>query len=343
MSDTAEVVISTDGALGRITLNRPRTLNALALSMCSIMQRQLDVWADDQDVSAVLIDAVPGRAFCAGGDIRAVSEWSRSGNPNAMAFFRTEYSLNATIKSFNKPYIALIDGIVMGGGVGVSVHGSHRVITENAVFAMPETAIGFFPDVGGSYFLPRCPGAIGMYLGLTGARLTPADMLYAGLATHAVSGLAASEIAPRLAAGEAVEAVLASLSVKLPPPQLAKERAQIDRVFCAPTMEAIVERLESEGNWGKSIAALLETRSPTSLKLTHRQLREGATRELTECLAQEFQIASHVLAGHDFHEGVRAVLIDKDNKPDWKPSCPSDVTDADIEVYFQPRVFPLFS
>src|SRR5688572_13334223 len=180
------ILFRVEGALARVTLNRPQALNALTLDMCAALQRQLAAWAEDPNIATVAIDAVPGRAFCAGGDIRIVSQWGQENDPRALEFFRTEYALNSFIKHFPKPYVALIDGICMGGGVGISIHGSHRVVTEKALFAMPETAIGFFTDVGGSYFLSRMPGATGIYLGLTGARIKAADMLYVGAATHFV-------------------------------------------------------------------------------------------------------------------------------------------------------------
>src|SRR3982750_3233355 len=184
----SDIIFRNDGPIGRITLNRPKALNALTYDMCAAMLSQLHAWAAAPDVCAVVLDAVPGRAFCAGGDIRAIYDMGKRRDGTAQAFFTTEYRLNSAIKHFAKPYIALIDGIVMGGGVGISIHGPYRVISENAVFAMPETAIGLYPDVGGTYALPRLPGEIGMYLALTGNRIGPADMMYAGIATHFVAG-----------------------------------------------------------------------------------------------------------------------------------------------------------
>jgi enoyl-CoA hydratase len=340
METTSDILFSTDLALAHVTLNRPRALNALTLAMCTAMQERLDAWAADDRIHAVLIDAVPGRAFCSGGDIRAVSEWARTDDPRAMIFFRTEYKMNASIGRFAKPYVALIDGIAMGGGVGISIHGSHRVATENAVFAMPETSIGFFPDVGASYFLPRCPGAIGMFLGLTSARLTAADMLYAGIATHLVATNRIAEIAPRLAAGENVDAVLQSLQSDFGPSPLESARARIDRVFSAPSIEAICERLESEGGWGREVLEMLAARSPTSLKLTHRELRGALSRSLPECLAQELQLVARVLKGHDFHEGIRAAIVDKDNHPKWQPTRLSEISDEEIATFFLPHTLP---
>src|SRR5882672_2479435 len=239
--DSHDILLSRAGALGDITLNRPKALNALTHAMCASILGQLHEWARDSGVSAVLIDAVPGRAFCAGGDLRAIYETGRKDDGRAQAFFTTEYCMNAAVKHFPKPYVALIDGIVMGGGVGVSVHGSHRVASENALFAMPETGIGLYPDVGGSYFLPRLPGELGMYLALTGARIGPSDMAYTGIATHVVPAAKTVAIAPRLAQGEPAAPLLESLKEDAGPAPLAEHRASIDRVFSVSSVEAVVD------------------------------------------------------------------------------------------------------
>jgi enoyl-CoA hydratase len=332
--DNTDVLLSREGALGHITLNRPKALNALTHGMCASILGQLQEWAHDPDVKAVLIDAVPGRAFCAGGDLRAIYESGRKHDGTAQAFFTTEYRLNAAVKHFPKPYIALIDGIAMGGGVGVSVHGSHRVVSENALFAMPETAIGLFPDVGGSYFLPRLPGELGMYLALTGARIGPADMVYAGIATHFIPAAKFAAIAPRLAAGERVNDVLESMQERPGPPPLADRRAVIDRVFSASSVEALMAALHEEGAWGKETASLLAERSPTSLKLTFRQMREGRNLDFDSCMRMEYRITSRALEGHDFYEGVRVTLIDKGKRPHWQPPTLHAVSDAAIAPFF---------
>jgi enoyl-CoA hydratase len=328
------LILRREGALARITLNRPRALNALTSEMCAAMLEQLRVWAGDPAIGAVLLDAVPGRAFCAGGDIRAIYEMGRKRDGSAQRFFSTEYRLNAAIKHFRKPYIALIDGIAMGGGVGISVHGSHRVISENTLFAMPETAIGLFPDVGGTYVLPRLPGELGMYLALTGARIGPADMLHAGIATHFVPSAKFSEIAPRLARGEAADIVLASLCVHPGPAPLVARRAAIDCAFGAASVEAIIAALQIEGAWGTETAALLATRSPTSLKLTYRAMREGRSLDFDSCMRMEYRLTMRALEGHDLYEGVRAAIIDKDQLPVWLPATLKDVSDAEIARYF---------
>ena len=341
MVSGANILFRVDGMLGRVTLNRPQALNALTLEMCAALQTQLSAWADDSNIAAVAIDAVPGRAFCAGGDIRIVSQWGQEGDPRALEFFRTEYALNSFIKHFPKPYVALIDGICMGGGVGISIHGSHRVVTEKALFAMPETAIGFFTDVGGSYFLPRMPGATGTYLGLTGARIKAADMLYVGAATHFVPFTELPRIAERLAAGEAPDHVLRGSAKGAGEPALAALRAAIDGVFSASTVEEIVARLDDCGGWGSETAQLLAKGSPTSLKLVRHALNAGKDRTLDACLEMDFQIVAEILKGHDFREGVRALLIDKDNAPRWVPRRLEDVSGADIARFFTANVRPI--
>src|SRR5258706_14563404 len=255
--DNNDILLSREGALGHITLNRPKALNALTHEMCASILGQLHEWAREPLVNAVLIDAVPGRAFCAGGDLRAIYETGRKNDGTAQAFFTPEYRMNPAVKPFPKPYVALIDGIAMGGGVSLSVHGSHRVATENALFAMPETGIGLYPDVGGSYFLPRLPGELGMYLALTGSRIGPSDMAYTGIATHVVPAAKTAAIAPRLAEGELVDGVLESMNERPDPAPLADHRAAIDRVFSASSVEAVMNRLHEEGAWGKQTASLL--------------------------------------------------------------------------------------
>ena len=337
-SMSGDILFTVEGVVGRNTLNRPRALNALTLPMCEAMLERLESWAGADGIKCVVIDAVPGRAFCAGGDMRAILESVMAKDGKAREFFAAEYRMNAAIRRFLKPYVALIDGIVMGGGAGSSVHGSHRVVTENTVFAMPETALGFFPDVGASYFLSRLPGALGMYLGLTGVRIDAADMVYAGLATHFVPASQLGDIVPRLSRGEKIDAVLWGRGGRPDPSSLETHRAAIDRAFSAPSVEQIVQALESEGEWGAETTQLLATRSPTSLKLVYRQLKEGKTRNFASCLDTEYAIASRILNTHDFREGVRAVLIDKDQRPNWHPAGLADVSDEAIAGFFTPGI-----
>ena len=331
-----DVLFRREGPLGRITLNRPSALNALTYEMCAAMLPQLRLWAGDPAIKALVLDAVPGRAFCAGGDIRAISEMGKKRDGSAEGFFTTEYRLNATIKHFAKPYVSLIDGIVMGGGVGISIHGAYRIISENALFAMPETAIGLYPDVGGTYALPRLPGEIGMYLALTGARIGPADMMYAKVATHFTSVAKFPRIVQRLSEGGAAGDILTSLTENAGLAPLAQHRAAIDRAFAAPSVEAVLEALQREGAWGKETAALLRTRSPTSLKLTFRAMREGKRLDFDSCMRMEYRLTMRALQGHDFYEGVRAAIIDKDQRPRWQPAAIEDVSDAEIARYFAP-------
>jgi enoyl-CoA hydratase len=332
--DMTEILRSEEGALGRLTLNRPKALNALTQPMCEAIFGALRDWASASNIAAVLMDAVPGRAFCAGGDMRAIYELGKANDPAAMAFFGTEYAMNQAIAEFVKPYVAILDGLTMGGGVGISVHGEFRVATENSVLAMPETAIGFFPDIGGSYFLPRLPGELGTYLGLTGVQIGAADMIYTGLATHFVFSARTKEIAPHLVAGEPVHAVLASLSADAGPSKISARRDAIDRAFSASTVEEIILALTKEGEWGAETAALLSARSPTSLKVTLSQLRKGAQLDLRHCLEMELGIAGEMLRAHDLYEGVRTILVAKDHTPHWEPARLEDVSDAMIARYF---------
>jgi enoyl-CoA hydratase len=331
---TKEILIRREGGVGHVTLNRPKALNALTVEMCATILGALQDWADDPAIRVCVIDAVPGRAFCAGGDIRAIYEMGRRQDASAQTFFTVEYRLNATVKHFPKPYIALIDGIVMGGGVGVSVHGSHRVVSERVTWAMPETAIGLFPDVGTSHVLSRLPGKIGLNLALTGGRINSADMIYAGLATHFVHSQKISQILPRLVQGEMLDAVLTDLACDAGPSFLAQHRAPIDRAFAAPSVEAILVALEAEGEWGKETAALLRMRSPTSLKLTLREIRQAETMDFNACLRMEYRLMTRLLETPDFYEGVRAALIDKDQSPRWRPPILEAVSDTDIARYF---------
>ena len=325
------------GAIGLVTLNRPQALNALTHGMCIGMKAQLEAWKDDDAVKTVVVQGAGERAFCAGGDIRSLYESGKAGTPYARAFYRDEYLLNATIKRYRKPYVALIRGIVMGGGVGVSVHGSHRIADESTTFAMPETGIGLFPDVGGSYFLPRCPGAIGMYLALTGTRLKSADARAAGVATHFVPAAQRDALVARLSNGEDVDAALLGLAADPGSPPLSEDRARIDAAFSKESVAAILAALDTDaGAWAQKAAAAIRTKSPTSTRLAFRQLREGARLDFEDCMRMEFRMVNRIIAGHDFYEGVRATIIDKDNSPKWAPASLAEVTDAAVDAYFAP-------
>ena len=321
----SDVELSLDGRIGCIRLNRPRALNALDLAMIRVVRSSLADWARSPSVHAVVIEGEGERAFCAGGDIRAIREMAVQGDHGGVeAFFSEEYELNAAIAAYPKPYVALIDGICMGGGIGVSVHGDIRVTSEAGMFAMPETAIGMFPDVGATYVLPRLPGALGMYLGLTGARLLGADAVHAGIATHYVPRTHMSALGAALARdGVASVAVFAQA---LPPFTLAPQREAIDRCFGADGVRAIIGRLEAEGSdWAAATLATLRAHSPTALLFSFEAIRAGAGRTLLECLAAELALTRQVSVHPDFAEGVRAMVVDKDRTPRWTPSRVEEV------------------
>ncbi len=333
--ESREVLFSRRGDLGRIVLNRPQALNALTLEMCEALLPQLQAWRADPKVKAVVISGSGEKAFCAGGDIVQLYEDHKRGGSLAHRFWRTEYICNALIKHFGKPYIALMDGIVMGGGVGVSVHGSHRIVTERTTFAMPETGIGLFPDVGGSYFLPRLPGAMGMYLALTGRRLKAAECVALGIAAFVPhDSLPALEAA--LAEGaQDVTDVVNSFAMPAGDAAIVTQRAAIDRHFSHDSVEAILASLESEGDaWAVQQLSSLRKYSPLALKITFRQIRTGATLSFDDCMRMEWRLVSRVSDGHDFYEGVRALLVDKDNAPAWTPASLSAVSDAVVDAYF---------
>lgn len=345
MRESEEIRIEQRGGLVVVTLNRPRALNALSFDMCRAIHEGLARWQADPAVHAVLIKGVGERAFCAGGDIRWLYEvLSSEGDEPALAFYALEYPMNARLHHFTKPYVALLDGITMGGGVGVSVHGSHRVVTERTVFAMPETGIGFFPDVGATYVLPRLPGALGMYLGLAGARLNAADCVWSGIGSCYVPSERLEEVVARL--GEAdlslnahrvVQDVLDELGADPGQGQLAEQIDRIDACYGRKNLGAVLHALGAEATgWGETQLEQLSAKSPTSLAVTFRQLQEGAALTFDEAMRLEYRLVPRFLAGHDFREGVRALIVDKDGRPDWRPGRLEDVSPADVDAYFQP-------
>ena len=343
MSD-AEILLERRGAAGIVTLNRPKALNAVSLGMVHALSAQLADWADDEAVTRVIITANGERAFSAGGDIRALYDLGQAGkHKEALRFWADEYPLNAMIKNYRKPYIALIDGIAMGGGIGISVHGSHRVAFDRCSFAMPEVGIGFFPDVGATWFLARMPGELGTYCALTGERFNAADGVAAGLATHRVPTARFGALVERLTGTVSVDAVLAAFSEPAGEGPITARRAAIDRLFAFDTVEAILAALDTESesagvnaDWAAKTAALMRTKSPTSLKLSLAQVRFGATTDFAMCMRTEFRIVSRIIHGHDFYEGVRAVIVDKDNRPVWQPATLAQVSDAEIARHFAP-------
>lgn len=343
-----DVLFEQVGRLGLITLNRPAQLNALTHEMALRIEERLLHWRDERAVAAVTIIGAGPRAFCAGGDVRAVWEEAHADparlGPRNWQFYADEYRLNTLIKRYPKPYVALMDGVVMGGGVGLSLHGSHRIAGDATLFAMPETAIGLFPDVGATFFLPRLPGGTGMWLGLTGARLKAADCVAAGLCD--LFAPSAREGALIAALGEAefdgqpaaaVDAVLDRFRADPGPAALPGLRPAIDRCFAGPTLEAVLAALDAEpGDWAAEQAAALRRKSPTSLRLTFRALRLGRTMAFEDCMRMEYQLARFCMTHPDFYEGVRSVIIDKDHAPTWRPATLAEADEASVAAAFAP-------
>jgi enoyl-CoA hydratase/carnithine racemase len=325
------------GRAGVVTLTRPRALNAVTHGMVRALAAALSAWENDPAIDVVLIKA-EGRAFSAGGDILHVYEAGRAGKP-PVEFFADEYRLNARINSFRKPYVALIDGIVMGGGVGISFHGSHRVMTENAQFAMPEVGIGFFPDVGASHLLPDLGGCFGMYLALTGNRIRYGDALWSGLATHTIKAQDQAGFLDRLTMTGDPESVLRAYFVQARRETDRPTLEAIVRHFSQPSLERVIDSLERESATDAFAARTLETirtRSPTSLHIAWRAISAGLTLSMDACMKMEFRILNRMLDGHDFYEGIRAAIIDKGSTPQWRPPSLGEVNEADIAAYFAP-------
>ena len=333
-----EILVARDGGLGRLTLNRPQALHALTTVMCSTCITVLSDWRRDPAVQAVLIDHSGERGFCAGGDIRMLADSGASDGRLARAFFFTEYRLNHLLFSYPKPVIAVMDGITMGGGVGLSAPARYRLATERTTFAMPETGIGLFPDVGGGWFLPRLPGRIGLWLALTGARIKAADCLHAGLATHHVPSERLPELKAALAENPSdIEALLAQFHVDPGPAPLLAHRAELDAAFGQGSVEAILAALEAGSDWARAQALALRTKSPQTLKVAFRQLALGlAAPDFAANMAMEYRIGARVVQRHDFLEGVRAVIVDKDNAPKWDPATLEGVGEELLDAIFAP-------
>lgn len=327
------VIAGKQGRAGRLTLNRPEALHALNADMVALITDALITWQADEDVDLVVVDHAEGtRGFCAGGDVRMLAESGKGSGREADAFFAAEYQLNTLIKEYSKPYVSILDGVTMGGGVGICVHGHFRVATANTIFAMPESGIGLFPDVGGGWFLPRLEGAIGMWLALTGARLKGKDVLAAGIATHFVedaSGIADALCMQGLAALEGLET---SARISCYP-----DLNEMEACFSKSNVENIIAALDAGSDWAKAQAEILATKSPLSLKIAHRQLTEGALlQDFREVMAMEYRIATRVVRTRNFIEGVRAVLIDRDNKPEWDPHVLGAVSEKYVDSFFAP-------
>ena len=335
------VLVHLDKGVGRLTLNRPEALHALTLDMCQIMTDALLGWRDDPAVELVLLDHTGPRGFCAGGDIRMLAESGAGDGAKARAFFHLEYRLNHLLMDYPKPVVALMDGVVMGGGVGIALPARYRVATERTTFAMPETGIGLFPDVGGGWHLPRLAGQTGYWLALTGARIKAADCLALGLATHYVESSKLQALKADLLAAQGSDRIGASLAAHASDPgpsPLEPHRTILDACFSAPTVEAVMERLERDGSdWAKAQHTALQTKSPQTLKVALRQLQTGAAlTDFADNMVIEYRIGARVVQRHDFLEGVRAVIIDKDNDPKWAPATLEAVDEALLDAIFAP-------
>ncbi len=337
--DSREVLFERRGRLGVITLNRPRAVNALTAGMVGQLLEQLTAWADDDGVATVLVQGAGDRGLCAGGDIVAIYRDMLEGGERTAHFWATEYRVNSLIARYPKPYVALMDGLVLGGGVGISAHGSVRVVTERTRTGMPETTIGFAPDVGGTFLLSRAPGESGTHAGLTGAHLDGADALYLGLASHFVR----SEKLPALVAAlehETAEAAVGRYSTEAPPSALQGRREWIDACYSADDAGDIVRRLRGYEGVGSDEAAqaadAIEAKSPTSVKVTLAALRRAKGRTLDEALAQEYRTGLRFLEAPDFREGIRAQVVDKDRDPRWNPATLADVAPEQVERFFKP-------
>jgi enoyl-CoA hydratase len=336
---TDEVICRVEGRVGRITLNRPGALHALTTAMCKAMIQALVGWRDDETVQAVLIDHSGERGFCAGGDIRMLADSGAGDGAQAREFFFTEYRLNHLLFTYDKPVVAVMDGVTMGGGVGISMPARFRIATERTTFAMPETGIGLFPDVGGGWYLPRLPGKTGLWLALTGARIKAADCLTLGIATDFEKSENLEAVkAAIVAEPDKIETILARTEADPGQAPIAAHRDDIDRLFGGHSVESIFEALEADGgDWAKAQLAILKTKSPQTLKVAFRQLQLGAqAHDFAQNMQTEYRIGARVVQRPDFLEGVRAVIVDKDNAPKWNPATLEAVTDEMLDDIFAP-------
>jgi len=334
---TDEVLIRRESAVGLLSLNRPKAIHALTQGMCAAMIEALLAWRYEPAIKAVIIDHSEGRGFCSGGDINLLRQSALTdGGAAGRAFFYDEYRLNHLLFTYGKPVVAFMDGIAMGGGVGISQPARYRVATENTRFAMPETGIGLFPDVGGGWYLSRLEGRLGQFIALTGARLDGAECLWTGLATHYLPASAIPEAKQRIAAGHEIGGVLTSLSVKPPEARIEGQAALIRKHFASDTLEDILASLEADdGEWAAKELATLRLKSPQACKIALRQLAASAKlTDFADNMAMEYRIGAHVLVLPDFAEGVRAVIVDKDHAPKWNPPTPEGVTPDRLDAIF---------
>ena len=336
---TDDVLTFIEGKVGRIRLNRPKAIHALNTAMCAAVLDALAAWRHDPAVEAVMIDHAEGRGFCAGGDIRMLAESGAQDGVEAREFFFAEYRMNHRLFTYEKPVVAFMDGITMGGGVGISQPARYRVATENTRLAMPETGIGLFPDVGGGWYLSRLPGRVGQYLALTGHRLDGAECINLGLASDYLTSDTLDEAKARIAAAPTeIEEILGELGAPVPEAKIIAHEEEINRLFESDRLEDIYAALETTGGvWGAETLATLKTKSPQTMKVSLRLLAEG--RQMVDFAAemtQEYAVGARVVVRHDFLEGVRAVIVDKDNAPVWDPDTPEGVTDELIDAIFAP-------
>ena len=341
MTVDKDILFEKANRCGIITLNRKKTLNALTYDMLASIAPQYKAWSDDIDIYCIVMRSADPRGFCAGGDLRAIWEWHERGQVDAtLSHYGIEYQNNWALEKLKKPHISLIDGVVMGGGVGITLYGTHRVVGENTRFAMPEVSVGYFPDIGASYFLPRMPGETGMYLALTGRAVGQSDAFYLGFATHCIKAEKFDAILAELCEAEPVDELLYRHHQNPGDAELPKLRPIIDRIFAADSVEEIVEGLRAEtgemADWARETADEIGKKSPISLKVAFRQVREGAKLELDQALRLEYRIARRFLQGDEVYEGVRAALIDKDRKPKWNPASLEQITSEMVDRYFAP-------
>jgi enoyl-CoA hydratase len=336
---TDDVLITAERGVGRLRLNRPKAIHALTTEMCEAMSEALLRWRTDSNIECVLIDHAEGRGFCAGGDVVMLANSGGGDAKEAREFFFAEYRLNHLLFTYDKPTIAIMDGITMGGGVGISQPCTFKVATENTRLAMPETGIGLFPDVGGGWYLPRLPGRVGQFMALTGARLDGAECHYLGLATHYLPQASLEELVERLVKAPArASGTLGNMAVKAPDARIEPNLPAITKLFASDRLEDVIAALDGdESEWAQRERDTLGTKSPLSCKVSLRLLTEGAARlTFADEMRAEYALASRVVRTHDFREGVRALLIDKDNSPQWNPSSPDEVTDAMLDELFAP-------
>jgi enoyl-CoA hydratase len=336
---TDDVLISVEGGVGRIRLNRPKAIHALTTRMCETMSAALLQWRADPAVELVIIDHAEGRGFCAGGDVVMLQRSGNEDASDAKRFFFAEYRLNHLLFTYSKPTIAIMDGITMGGGVGISQPCDFRIATENTRLAMPETGIGLFPDVGGGWYLPRLPSRVGQFMVLSGARLDGAECHYLNLATHYVDQAGLEELVDRIMKAPArAQGALGAAARSAPAAKIETNLPQITRLFASDRLEDVLAALEAEeSDWARTELATIRSKSPLSCKVSLRLLAQGAHRtSFADEMKAEYALAGRVVRTHDFREGVRALLIDKDNSPQWDPATPEEVTDEMLDVLFAP-------